>query len=269
MFGRPPTSLVAVNVHRAHQEAIALSVWSTTTIEFIDCPDVEQFVGEHGNVDAFLIALSPRRGADVDETIRRLRRQRPASTIIAYANGAGDFPAIVRAVHAGANRIALQGFDDLRDVVRRALIDVALAPACTATVDLVLPWVQPSVHQIIEYCTLCAPRQTGVDEVAATLRLSARTINRQLHAIGLPTIAATLSWCRLFVAAYLISHRAERVERVAGILCYGSGSALRNMLRRYTNWTTQALRHPDAVVNLARLYGTVGRSATNDIELQA
>lgn len=269
MFGRPPSPLVAVNVDRGHQETIARSVWSITTIEFIDCQEVDRFCDDSCAVDAFLIALSPRRGSVVDETIRRLRRARPASTIIAYAGGSTDWPATVRAIHSGANSIALHGFDDLRVIIRRALIDVALAPACTATVDLVLPWVRRPVHQIIEYCTVCAPRDIGVDEVAATLHLSARTVNRQLHAMGLPTIAATISWCRLFVAAYLISRRSERVERVAGILGYGSGSALRNMLRRYTNLATPAMRDPDAVGRLARLYGAIGRSTTDAIELQA
>lgn len=269
MFGRPPSPLVAVNVARGYQEAIALSVWSMTTIEFIDCQEVDRFCNDQCNVDAFLIALSPCYGTDVNDTIRRLRRARPASTIIAYAHGANDWPATVRAIHAGANSIALHGYDDLKDVVRRALVDVALAPACTATVDLVLPWVQRPVRQIVQYCTVCAPRPIGVEEVAATLHLSARTVNRQMHAMGLPTIAATISWCRLFVAAYLISRRSERVERAAGVLGYGSASALRNMLRRYTSLATPAMRHPDAVGRLARLYGAIGRSATDAIELQA
>lgn len=260
MFGRPPSSVVAVNVHHDHQAAIALSVWAITTIEFVDCEEIDRYCDGQCNADAFLIALSSRRGTDVDETIRRLRRARPASAIIAYASGPGDWSATVRAIHAGANSIALQGYDDLRSVVRHALVDAALAPACTATVALVLPWMQGPVHPIIEYCTLRAPRPTSVEEVAGTLRLSARTVNRQLHAMGLPTVAATISWCRLFVAAYLISHRSERVERVAGILGYGSGSALRNMLRRYTNLATPAMRHPDAVGRLARLYGAIDRS---------
>jgi len=106
-----------------------------------------------------------------------------------------------------------------------------------------------------------APRTLSVNDLAHTIGTSKRSLHRQLHALRLPTPESTISWCRLFVAVYLIANKREAVDHVAGALGFRSGAGLRNMLRRYTGRTATATRDPEAVSRLAQLYREAGRSA--------
>src|SRR5581483_2431497 len=64
---------------------------------------------------------------------------------------------------------------------------------------------------------------------------------RRRHA-SLPSLAASISWSRLFVAARLLEDLHRPVGRVALHLGFASGSALRGMLKRYTGLTPGEVR---------------------------
>jgi AraC-like DNA-binding protein len=257
------SSLVAVNVFPEHRAPIASAVSPYAQIAFLDYWDIDRHLREddHGDV-TYLVSLHPSQRSQIEDVIREIRRARPITPIIAYATILDDWAAqAVRAVQAGANHLALRGFDDLQRVMMQVSVDTRLVPACADTLKLVLPWVPEAAHTVVGLCTMRAPRTLSVRDVAHTIGTSKRSLHRQLHALGLPTPESTISWCRLFVAVYLIALKRERVNHVAGALGFRSGSALRNMLRRYTGWTPMATRDPDAVSRLARLYREAGHSA--------
>jgi len=267
MLARTIAPLVAVNVDRDHQESVSLSVRSITTVEFIECDEITPFLDARAATVGFLIALSSARRVEIDEMIRRVRRARRAMPIIAYATDSDDWASrAVRAIQAGADHLAVHGIDDLRRVVARALIDGRLAHACAETLRLVLPSIPSRAHGVLEFCTLHAAQPLSVVDVAVRLGSTPRSVNRLLHALGLPVAAATISWCRLFVAVYLLAHEHQRADQVAGALGFASGSGLRNMLRRYTGLTPAALRTPDAVARLATLYTMVSTVSTSEVE---
>jgi AraC-like DNA-binding protein len=256
-------SLVAVNVPHDRRAGIARAIWPLSQIDFIDYWDIDRHLRKQRETDfAYLVSLFPAHRWEIEETVRELRRARPLVPIIAYAMTVDDWAVrVVRAMRAGANHLALHGFDDLQRVVTHVYADVSLAPACAEALTLVLPYVPSPAHTIVGLCTMRAARVLAVPDVARAIGTSTRSLHRLLRALDLPTPASTISWCRLFVAVYLIARRHEPVDHVAGALGFKSGTGLRNMLRRYVGSTpAAAARDPDAVSRLARLYREAGHT---------
>lgn len=257
------SSLVAVNVYPEHRAQVARAVWPFARIAFLDYWDIDHHLRDPDldNV-TYLVSLNPASRTEIEDVIREIRQARPITPIIAYATIADNWATqLVRAIQAGANHLALREFDDLERVMSQISLDARLMPACADTLKLVLPWVPEPAHSLIGLCTMRAPRMLSVEDVANTIGTSKRSLHRQLRSLALPTPESTISWCRLFVAVYLIALKRERTDHVAGALGFRSGSGLRNMLRRYTGCTPAATSDPDAVSRLARLYCVAGRSA--------
>jgi AraC-like DNA-binding protein len=261
MITHPRLPLVAVNVQREYEHVVAQSLSSLVTIEFLASSELDHFLATRRTAIGFLVALARSRRSDVDRTIRQVRLACPVVPIIACAEVDEACAAlVVCAIQAGADHLALRGFDDLRPVLRHALGDPLLTSACAETLGLVLPWVPADAHRVVSYGTMHAPRQLSVAELCEGVGVSERSLHRLLHNLALPTPASTISWCRLFVAAHMMAARQSPTERVAGALGFGSGSGLRNMLRRYTGLTPVAARDPQVVARLAQLYREGGRS---------
>lgn len=257
------SSLVAVNVNPELRAHVARAVWPHARIAFLEYWDIDRHLREtHHDEATYLVSLNPATRSEIEDVIREIRQARPITPIIAYATILDDWARrTVRAIQAGASHLALREFDDLQRVMNQVSLDARLLPACADTLKIVLPWVPEPAHSVIGLCTMRAPRMLSVNDVAHTIGTSKRSLHRQLRSLGLPTPESTISWCRLFVAVYLIALKREPVDHVARGLGYRSGSGLRNMLRRYTGYTPAATRDPDAVSRLARLYREAGRIA--------
>jgi AraC-like DNA-binding protein len=263
MSVRLASSLVAVNVYPEHRAHIARAVWPVSRIAFLNYWDIDRHLRHPDAAGAtYLVSLNPMSRSEIVDVIREIRRARPVTPIIAYATLLDDWAVeAVRAIQAGANHLALRGFDDLRRIMLHVNADAQLVPACADTLKMVLPWVPQPAHTVVGLCTMRAASTLSVNDVAHTIGTSKRSLHRQLHMLGLPTPESTISWCRLFVAAYLFALKREPVDHVAGALGFRSGAGLRNMLRRYTGCTPTATSDPDAVSRLARLYRAAGRTA--------
>ncbi|HVE77752.1 MAG TPA: helix-turn-helix domain-containing protein [Gemmatimonadaceae bacterium] len=69
-----------------------------------------------------------------------------------------------------------------------------------------------------------------------------RTFLNRLVDAGCPPPSEIIGWARLLVAAHFIEDPMRRVDRVAVDLDFPSGSALRNMLKRYTGLQPREVR---------------------------
>jgi AraC-like DNA-binding protein len=263
MSASTASSLVAVNVYPEHRAHVASAVWPPARIAFLDSWDIDRHLREPAVADvSYLVSLNSTHRSEIDDVIREIRLARPLTPIIAYATILDDWAGqAIGAIQAGADHLALHEFDDLRRMMAHVGADAHLLSACANTLRLVLPWVPEPAHSVVGLCTMRAPRTLSVNDLAHTIGTSKRSLHRQLHALRLPTPESTISWCRLFVAVYLIANKREAVDHVAGALGFRSGAGLRNMLRRYTGRTATATRDPEAVSRLAQLYREAGRSA--------
>jgi AraC-like DNA-binding protein len=255
------SSLVAVNVYPEHRAHVASAVWPLARTAFLDSRDMHRHLSEGDVADiTYLVSVNSSHRADLSDVIREIRQVRPVTPIIAYATALDDWVApAMGAIQAGANHLALHEFDDLHRLMAQVSADAHLVSACANTLKLVLPWVPEPAHSIVGLCTMRVPQTLSVKDLAHTIGTSKRSLHRQFHALGLPTPESTISWCRLFVAVYLIAIKRAAVDHVAGVLGFRTGAALRNMLRRYTGRNPTATRDPDAVSRLAQLYREAGR----------
>ena len=264
MSVRVASSLVAVNVYPEHRARVARAVWPIARVAFLDYWNIDRHLREDASDTdvTYLVSLYPAMRGAIEDVIREIRHARPVTPIIAYATIAEDWAThSVRAIQAGANHLAVRELDDLQRLMMRLALDARLMPVCADTLKLVLPWVPEPAHTVVGLCTMRAPSTLSVHDVARTIGLSKRSLHRQLRSLALPTPESTISWCRLFVAAYLIALERQPVDHVASALGFRTGAGLRNMLRRYTGRTPTAIRDPDAVSRLARQYCEAGKSA--------
>lgn len=196
--------------------------------------------------DALLTAVraQPVSGAIVDTvgtphntaagSVRRLRAECGAVPIFAYCTpDAAGVRAAAACVKAGADDVLLFGTEDLRSIcyAAGALRTRTELAACVMATVIADPTSEGGV--LVRYCLDHAERALTVADVAAALRVHRKTLVNRARAAGLPPPAALISWCRLLHAAYMLRDPRATVERVALTLDYGSGTALRNMFRRY------------------------------------
>ncbi len=89
-------------------------------------------------------------------------------------------------------------------------------------------WVQDCVMMAIQR----ALHPTSPDDLADHLGVHRRTLERRLHAHGLPSPHVLLLYCRFLHVARLLQDHGRSVETVAHHLGFGSASALCNALQR-------------------------------------
>jgi AraC-like DNA-binding protein len=80
------------------------------------------------------------------------------------------------------------------------------------------------------------------DALARRLAVSRRLLARRLADAGLPAPHQLLTWGRLLVAAFLLEDERRSADGVAAALDFASGSAFRNLCRRYLDATPREVR---------------------------
>jgi AraC-like DNA-binding protein len=255
MVTRITSPLVAVSVQREHHDCVTRAAFPFAAVTFMDIGELAAFLENRRAAAAFFIALSVDMPHLVAKAIRIVRDARPATPIIACATLHSESTHLmVRAVRAGADHVTLQRFDDLERAMRTVLGVALASPISAETLHRALPWIPPGAHGTVAYCIMNATHRPTVATVADALRVSERSLHRLLGTLALPTPESTINWCRLLVAAHMMTLGGQSIERVAGTLGFGTGSGLRSMLRRYTELRVTDLRGPDAVERLAQLY---------------
>lgn len=191
------------------------------------------------------VVIEPRdgHGRTTVPIVQMLRRDFPSLPILAYCQltpeQVKEIPALVR---AGADGVLLKDVDDVGTAIRRALARSA-SERITDEVLRQLMSIIPKVEEpVLTYCLRYAYRPITVGEVASALGVHRKTLCNRASVAGLPTPSALISWCRLLHAARLLDDAGRSVERTALVLGFGSGAALRNMLRRYTGLRPTELR---------------------------
>jgi len=95
---------------------------------------------------------------------------------------------------------------------------------------------------VIEYCIEHARAAPTVAQLAAAIGVHRKTLVNWMLQDHLPPPRAITGWCRILLAARLLEDPGRSVESVALDLGFGSGTELRNMLRRYTGLRAGEIR---------------------------
>ena len=185
-------------------------------------------------IGAIVLQCSPA-GMPTEALVRSVRRAFPLIPMLLYCEVSAEHMRLVPAlVRAGADELVLRGVDDLRATFRRSLLRSASARFASYALETLREHVPEAAEPLVAYCLRHADRPLTVQQVARDLGVSRKTLCNRAMAAGLPAPGSLISWCRLLHAARLLEESGHSVDRAAIALGFGSGTALRNMLRRYT-----------------------------------
>lgn len=216
-----------------------------------------RYCGRLGEVVAMVetglanLAIVDHRDYDGSSTlpgVRRLRDEYPSVPVVLYLPLSSEVSsAVLEFAKAGVSQMVFHGVDDLRSSLRTA-VNAALDQVSAVSLGAELePLVPQTVRPFVRYCLEHARRDLTVEEVAAALGVHRKTLVDRLRAAHLPSPRAMIGWCRLLVAARMLDDPGRTVEQVALKLDFPSGTALRNMCKRYTGLRTGEVRENGGV----------------------
>jgi len=196
-----------------------------------------------------------RAGDDVSSAVAALRSGMPSVPVIAYIadhnTSSGDILAMAR---AGVHDLVRAGFDDVGFALGAALASATAACATTAARHELESFVTPDAWPFVSYCLTRANAPISVGAAADALGLDRRTLVRRLERANLPTPRRIAGWCRVVAAARLLDEPIYTLEQVALRLDFPSGTALRNMLVRYTGLGPREIRENGGVRCVLHLF---------------
>jgi AraC-like DNA-binding protein len=189
-----------------------------------------------------------RDGEDVSTAVAAVRSGLPSVPVIAYiADGDTSSSDILAMARAGVHDLVRAGFDDVGFALGTALAS-ATANCATETVRTELEQLVPrDAWPFVSYCLTRAHGAISIRTAAEALGLDRRTLVRRLDRAGLPHPRRIAGWCRVIAAARLLDEPIYTLEQVALRLDFPSGTALRNMLRRYTGLRPREIRENGGV----------------------
>lgn len=213
------------------------------------------------HMDILIVAPWDSSGSPVAPILGDIRRRRPSLPIAVYcALDADAVRQVVALTKSGADEVILRDIDEDSSALWSRLLISVSRRAAAQTLSQLRPLLDEDVEPILSYCLERADQRLTVEQLAATLNVHRKTLFNRLASVGLPSPRNLISWCRLILAARLLEDPGRSVEQVALTLGFGSGPALRNMIRRYTGLRTSELRELGGSSYLVRLFETAIRA---------
>lgn len=231
-------SILATRLHALFVDAVRSTEGSLRCVT--SGPDLFRAC-QHG-VDGIIIEASDGTLRVAEASIARLRSERATLPILAYCSpDAVGVRAAVACVKVGADDVLVRGAEDMRAMWRMVverhrraeLMDAVIVEAARSGV---------AIDPLLRYCLAHADRTVTVGDAARALGVHRKTLVNRARARGLLPPAAMIAWGRLLHAAYMLRDPCVSVERVALSLGFGSGTALRNMFRRYLHLRPSEVR---------------------------
>lgn len=200
------------------------------------------------------------------DDVRRLRVRYPSVAIVLYVSIPPTPPReLFEAGRFGVDGLVLADQDDEPRQVR-AFIEQAEARGVLGIVRRALEGVRTTVRDATLVAVTRAHQRLTPERLARILGLRRKALASRLAQAGFPPPARLIAWGRLIVAARLLEDEQRSVDAVAMSLDYPSGSAFRNVFRRYLNATPQQVRSSGAtqfVIDAFIREVKTGSTATN------
>jgi AraC-like DNA-binding protein len=254
------------------RKRLRMSLSDRSRIEFCSRAPELLDVALRRSVHLILTELRDSSGALLTPTVRRLHSQFATIPILACCSlTPGVSAELLDLMHAGISGIVFRGLDDIGQALRSALDCVDdRCLASTVTAAAVDAAGSPEGRMIIAYCIENARTAPTVAQMAGAIGVSRKTLVNWMRRAHLPPPRATICWCRILLAARLLAASGRSVESVALELGFGSGTELRNMLRRYTHLRPREIRGYAGFQQVLTLFMREGSgcatSSANDTE---
>jgi AraC-like DNA-binding protein len=100
------------------------------------------------------------------------------------------------------------------------------------------------LHGVISYCVNFPRENHEIERIALALGVHRKTLVNWCQRACTPPPSVLVTWVRLLLAVEILQSEGHTVERVARGLEFASGSAFRNLCRRYCGRRPAELRSP-------------------------
>lgn len=210
--------------------------------------------------DICFIALTHCSAEDASRTVQRARAARPGVLIVVVIDLVPEgIVALKAALFAGADDVALLGYDDLGRFGDRACQRAIVSRAAGTVLASLSPELTPAGAELFAAALQSGSGLPTATTLAVALGVSYRTLARRFMEAELPAPALVITWGRILMAAYI-----ARVERcsssmLAHLLEYSSPRGLRDVVQRHTLLTLAELQAPTVFDRLSRTVSTMLR----------
>lgn len=202
------------------------------------------------------------------EQVRRLKRRFPQITVLAYSSVTlAQAHDVFDASREGVDGLVIEGQDDAPRALL-ALIERSEASSLTGMLRKSLAGVDETVMDAVLLSVSRAHERLSPLDLSRLLALPRRVLAQRLADAGYPSPQRLLTWGRLIMAAHLLEDPHRPADRVASNLSFPSGSAFRNICRRYLHATPSEIRHRGGAAFVARVMIRQAGGST-DVEGQA
>ncbi len=170
----------------------------------------------------------------------RARNERLPIVVVCRV-AAGSTQLVADVVRAGATGLLFRGVDDSRYAIRTALQQAVRQASAQRVHEVVLPLLPTAALPFLRYAIARSADEPTVAQAARDIGVDRKTL---LNWLGGTRVTPTefLNWIRLSLAVGALEGTATSAERIALDLGFPSGTAFRNMLRRYSGRTSGDLR---------------------------
>jgi AraC-like DNA-binding protein len=221
------------------------------------CPSVAECSDQLDRAPT-VVLLASLRDANGDDTVPLIEetvRHRAHVAVVGMASRlqshADDLLALAR---SGVHSLLFDEERRLPLVVRRTLLEAATRCRNHRLWDEVAPTTPSRVRPLVAYGLRHAHEPLTVDSVARALGLHRKTLAERCQLSRSLPPQLMLGWCRMMAAAVLLEDRGRLVDHVALELDFASGTAFRNMLKRYTGLNPGELRARGPLAEMTRQF---------------
>lgn len=237
-------ALVVGPIERARVESAAKGFWSVTFVSTITALRERALL----TVPRATVVVAEPRDSDGLPTaplLKQLRAAHPDTPIVGYCNAAGhDSREILEIATVGVHDLVFKGTTDSPTLLRATCESAARTCSAEAVLGKISDELIPEGRQIVEYCLYHPTLATSVAAIAKGLALHRKTLVNRCARVGLPVPGVLLGWSRLLLFAHVLRSRCGPVEDLALLIGFPSGTALRNMLKRYSGLRPRDLQAP-------------------------
>lgn len=180
--------------------------------------------------------------------LRDLRRDYPSIPVIAYGDLNGrPGGQLLDLARSGVAELVALGVDDGPSFLQRALIRAVGRSDLNWLLERAGAEFEPQVVEMLRRTLDLCSSPASARDLARACNVSIRTLERRLHAAGLPSPKRLLRWMRLLHAGQLMADPARSVNSVALSLGFSSSSSLRRILKHNVGLTPSELAEAGGV----------------------
>jgi AraC-like DNA-binding protein len=145
---------------------------------------------------------------------------------------------------AGVHELVFRDVDDKPALLRTKLGHGIEACAAAHVLRRLSEQLPVTLHGMIAYCASFPRESHEIEKVALALGVHRKTLVNWCRRAHAPPPSVLVTWVRLLLAVEILQSPGHTIERIAHSLEFPSGSAFRNLCRRYLGHRPAELRSP-------------------------